>query len=489
MKKMTKFAYLSAFGILAFAGCSDFEDHKTDVNTGSADFSRYMAIGNSITAGYQSGALYEEAQRASYTVLIAKAAGVTGFEIPTLSGEGTGGRLRWDGSFTASGSPALVSVPTATPSEIMTRATNLALARPYNNMGIPGSILVIPGSAPLGYATDFFDVKVNTAGNDAVVGPGGVGGSRNNPLFVLTLRSPGSSLWLSMKAFQPKVVSFWLGNNDVLGYATSGGVSPSAPTDASVFQTKYQQIADSISNLASQPKVVVATIPDVTSIPFFTTVNVSLVGKIPSGKIYYNNSSGSVDSIYVDAATLASGKIYNRGMITLLGASAIGNGSTSFTGLAKAVPLGSQYVLDPAEIVIAKTAVAQFNGHIKSIAAAKGWAVADVNAEFTAVAAGGANGKYYMGQKVTAAFITGGLFSYDGVHPSNLGQALIANYFISAINAKYGSALKQVELNSPAGMKFGKISTQVPDGLTIDPATLPAEPLKNMVRLMGGEIE
>ncbi|MBN8706291.1 MAG: hypothetical protein J0L62_10500 [Bacteroidetes bacterium] len=489
MKNMTKFAYLSTFGILVLAGCSDFEDHKKDVNTGSADFSKYMAIGNSITAGYQSGALYEEAQRAGYTVLLAKSAGVSGFEIPTLSGEGTGGRLKWDGSFSPSGSPVLVAVPLATSSEIFERAINKGLARPYNNMGIPGSVLVIPGSAPLGYATDFFDVKINSTGTDAVVGPGGVGGSRNNGLFALTLRSPGSSLWLSMKGYQPKVVSFWLGNNDVLGYATSGGVSPSAPTDASVFQTKYQQIADSISGLASQPKVVVATIPDVTSIPFFTTVNVSLVGKIPSGKIYYSHSSGSVDSIYVDATTLASGKIYNRGMITLLGASAIGNGTSTFAGLAKAVPLGSQYVLDPAEIVIAKTAVAQFNGSIKGIAATKGWAVADVSAEFTAVAAGGANGKYYMGQKVTAAFITGGLFSYDGVHPSSLGQALIANYFVQAINAKYGAALKQVELNSPAGMKFGKISAQIPDGKLIDPFTLPVEPLKNMVRLMGGEIE
>ncbi|MCA0445410.1 MAG: hypothetical protein LCH54_04185 [Bacteroidetes bacterium] len=487
MKNMTKFAYLSTFGILAFAGCSDFEDHKTDVNTGNADFSKYMAIGNSITAGYQSGALYEEAQRAGYTVLLAKSAGVTGFEIPTLSGEGTGGRLKWDGSFSASGSPVLVPVPAATPSEILLRATNITLARPYNNMGVPGAVLVIPNTSALGNATDFFNVTVNSTSSDAVIAPTAL--SRNNPLFALTLRTPGSTLWLTMKAYQPKVVSFWLGNNDVLGYATSGGVNPSAPTDASVFQTKYQQIADSISGLASQPKVVVATIPDVTSIPFFTTVNVSLVGKIPSGKIYYSHSSGSVDSIYVDAATLASGKIYNRGMITLIGASAIGNGSTTFAGLAKAVPLGSQYVLDPAEIVIAKTAVAQFNGAIKGIAAAKGWAVADVSAEFTAVAAGGANGKYYMGQKVTAAFITGGLFSYDGVHPSNLGQALIANYFVNAINAKYGATLKQVELNSPAGMKFGKISTQVADGLVIDPFTLPVEPLKNMVRLMGGEIE
>ena len=483
--KNIKFLILIA-GLLVITACSEFDKHDKTYSTGNLDFSKYMAIGNSITAGYQSGSLYQEAQEAAYPVLIAKAVGVSGFEIPTLSGEGTGGRLKWDGSFSASGSPVLVPVPAATSGEVLGRAINIGLARPYNNMGIPGALLVIPGTAALGNATDFFNVAVNAGGTDAVVGPGGVGGSRGNPLFTLTLRSAGSSLWLSMKAYQPKVVSLWLGNNDVLGYATSGGVSPSNPTDAAVFQTKYQQVADSISGLASQPKVIVATVPDVTTIPFFTTVNVSLVGKIPSGKIYYNNSGGSVDSIYVDAATYASGAIYNRGMITLLGASALGNGVTTFTGLAKALPLGNQYVLDPAEIVKAKTAVAQFNGHIKSIAAAKGWAVADVNAEFGAIAATGAEGKYFMGQKVTVSFITGGLFSYDGVHPSNMGQAIIANYAINALNAKYGSSIKNVELNKISGMKF---DIAAPSGLAIDPASIPVESLENVINMLGGSIK
>lgn len=475
--------------LLSFiSACKDAPDHsdETPSNTSGLDFSKYMAIGNSITAGYQSGALYQEGQEVAYPVLVAKSAGATDFQIPTLSGEGTGGRLSWDGTFSASGSPNLIPIVAASASEVLGRAVNIGLARPYNNMGIPGALLVIPGTALLGNATDFFNVAINAGGTDAVVGPGGVGGSRGNALFTLTLRSPSSSLWLSMKSYQPKVVSLWLGNNDVLGYATSGGVNPGAPTDATVFQTKYQQVADSISGLASQPKVVVGTVPDVTTIPYFTTVNVSLVGKIPSGKIYYSHSNGSVDSIYVDAATYASGAIYNRGMITLVGASKLGNGSTTFTGLAKVAPLGNQYVLDPAEIVIAKTAVQQFNNSIKTIAAAKGWAIADVSTEFGKIALTGSAGKQFQGKTVTVAFITGGLFSYDGVHPSTLGQGIIANFVIDALNSKYGSSIRNIDLNSLAGMKFGKTA---PSGIAIDPASIPAEPLENMVNMLGGSLK
>ncbi len=480
-----KFAGFTAVGIIALAACSEDEkNHGTGTEMESLDFSKYMAIGNSITAGYQSGALFEEAQNAGYTVLLAKSAGVSDFQLPTLSDEGTGGRLSWNGSFNAAGSPVFTQIPQATSSELMARATNIGLARPYNNMGVPGAVLVIPNTGALGNATDFFNVTVNATSTDAVVAP--TTNSRGNPLFLVTLRNPGASWWLTMKSFQPKVVSFWLGNNDVLGYATSGGVNPAAPTDEGVFLTKYQQIADSISGLASKPKVVVATVPDVTTIPFFTTTNVSLVGKIPSGKIYYSHSSGSVDSIYVDANTYASGAIYNRGMITLLGASAIGNGSTTFTGLSRLVPLGSQYVLDPSEIIIAKTATGKFNQHIKTIAASKGWAVADISSEFALIAAAGSGGKYFNGLKVTAAFITGGIFSYDGVHPSSLGQALIANFFVDALNAKYGSTLKKVELLSVPGMKFGK---QIADGKAIDPALLPEEALKNVISLFGGFVE
>ncbi|MNY80078.1 hypothetical protein D3C86_2209820 [compost metagenome] len=47
---------------------------------------------------------------------------------------------------------------------------------------------------------------------------------------------------------------------------------------------------------------------------------------------------------------------------------------------------------------------------------------------------------------MSSTYVTGGAFSLDGVHPSGRGYGLIANIFIDAINAKYGSTLRHVDL-------------------------------------------
>ena len=53
-----------------------------------------------------------------------------------------------------------------------------------------------------------------------------------------------------------------------------------------------------------------------------------------------------------------------------------------------------------------------------------------------------------------AAFITGGAFSLDGVHPNGRGYALIANEFIKAINAKFGSTIPYVDVTAHPGIIF-----------------------------------
>ena len=66
-------SYLHIFlaaGLLSFAAC------KTEINTpkpsrGTADFSRYISVGNSLTAGYADGGLYRDGQLNSYPSIIA----------------------------------------------------------------------------------------------------------------------------------------------------------------------------------------------------------------------------------------------------------------------------------------------------------------------------------------------------------------------------------------------------------------------------------
>ena len=37
------------------------------------------------------------------------------------------------------------------------------------------------------------------------------------------------------------------------------------------------------------------------------------------------------------------------------------------------------------------------------------------------------------GVAITAEFLTGGLFGYDGIHPTDLGYAILANEWIAAL--------------------------------------------------------
>jgi len=48
----------------------------------------------------------------------------------------------------------------------------------------------------------------------------------------------------------------------------------------------------------------------------------------------------------------------------------------------------------------------------------------------------------------TTGFITGGLVGLDGIHRTDLGYAVLANAFIEAINAAYGSAIPLADLHS-----------------------------------------
>ena len=112
-----------------------------------------------------------------------------------------------------------------------------------------------------------------------------------------------------------------------------------------------------------------------------------------------------------------------------------GNG-TSF-------PLTDKWVLSKAEVLEVKAATDAYNATIKTVADAKGLAFVDLRPIMDQIAGPGI---VFNGYNTTSAFIFGGMFSLDGVHPSPRGYAIISNYFAQAINAKYGSNFKDVNV-------------------------------------------
>ena len=100
-------------------------------------------------------------------------------------------------------------------------------------------------------------------------------------------------------------------------------------------------------------------------------------------------------------------------------------------------------VLNAAEVANIKAHVAAYNASISAAATANGAALVDANAILTDLAAHGLN---IGGISFSSAFLTGGVFGYDGVHPTPFGYAYIANQFIDAINTTFGAEIPEVDL-------------------------------------------
>lgn len=450
MKITNFFVLFVAAGMLA--GCSDTAPDGPVAGLGGVTVKKYVAIGNSLSAGYQSNGLYQSAQVYSFPNLIAKQLTLAGaslgtFEMPLYSDPGTP-----DATGKASRYEIISLVgPVIGPKGLTAGAPiNTALARPYDNLGIPGAVIF-----------DFLD----TTSFAAKAGP-----PRSNPLFALVLRQSalGKNILAQAKALQPDLVTFWLGNNDVLGYATSGGVSPSAPTSAGIFTALYTQALDSLRAALPNAKIVVANIPDVRSIPFFNTIGPKVAAVIPAG-VYlryqkHGNTSMSMDSTrltetgaplitltgspYASLLGTATGKWYRDKGIPV----AAPIDTTKPFGFHPQNPWPDALTLDASEQAVAGDAVTAFNATIATVAAAKGAALVDINTFFKGIKS---NSIMVQGVKYTADYVSGGIFSLDGVHPSSRGAGIVANEFLKTINAKFGTSIPYVDVNVIPGIPAG----------------------------------
>ena len=109
------------------------------------------------------------------------------------------------------------------------------------------------------------------------------------------------------------------------------------------------------------------------------------------------------------------------------------------------VPLGDALVLTSEEQVLVKTAQTAYNATIKALAQANGLAFVDAQKALDNVAT---NGISYDAGVLTSAFVTGGAFSLDGVHPTPRGYAYVANLAIEAINNEYSSTIPVVNIGN-----------------------------------------
>lgn len=510
MKKL----YIStvAAALLFTVSCqNDFENSTEDVvvTSGEANFSKYIALGNSLTSGFRDNALYIDGQNESYPNIIAqqmKRAGGGEFVQPLMS-DNNGGMILGTTVIQATklyiesfsnGSPVLKNVA-ATPTTDVTKK----LSGTINNMGVPGAKsfhLIAPGYGNLS------GITLGTA----------------NPYYVRFATSATSTVAGDAAAQKPTFFSLWIGNNDVLSYASSGGLGTDQKgntnpasygsndiSDPNVVAGAIKTVLETLK-AAGSTKGVIANIPYVTSIPYFTTVpynpltpqklgsnitvlNASLYGPLKQAltafgagdRINLLSSTASNPVLIKDvsltnlsaqltaaltpslgAATAAAfGQIYGQARqataedYVLLTASSViattnASAPASINVNGVSYPLENQYVLTKTEAASVKTAIDAYNSQISALATAYGLAFVNANAKM--VELNSASGIQFDGVKYSAKFVTGGTFSLDGVHLTGRGYAVVANEFLKAINYKYKSNLPMVNPNSYSGVTFPK---------------------------------
>ena len=491
-----KFIYLAIIAA-GFASCEPEFENEVGANytAGDADFSSYVAIGNSLTAGYMDGTVYKSGQANSFPNLLAQQFALVGggeFTQPSFAEDvnnlggisgiaGFNTRLVIDASQGRPENIAGTSTITLTPQ-----------ATAYNNMGVPGAKsfhLTFPGYGAL------------------------------NPYFARHATSPTATVLGDAMSKNPTFFTNWIGANDVLAYATNGGAQPDGVTpaadhnltgnlnpetygfnditNANAFESVYSTIINTLTSGGA--KGVVATVPSVTSIPYFTTVPYNPVpldnatASQLNGADGYASYNGGLDlafsnGLITNAERLQRKVVFVAGknpvvivdsdltnlsglglpsyrmttsqdLIVLPASSFIGTtvGGDPLMINGVSVPLANKWVLTANEKAKVASATAAYNNTIVSIASANDLAVADMNSIMNQLV----NGlQIETGQIYTANYFSGVatenkvLFSLDGVHPNARGYAVIANEIIKVINEHYNANLPLHYVNNFPGINI-----------------------------------
>jgi lysophospholipase L1-like esterase len=491
------------FTCAVVAACSaDVENppplNSGEASAGDADFTTFVSVGDSLTAGYTDGTLYLLGQQNSFPAILANQFADVGggaFEQP-LTNDNLGGLI-------LGGAPILdpvtnenlfdnrfvLNTDTETPERLEGSSTNEVNGSglndtAFNNMGVPAAKsfhIITPG---YGDVTNLPDSA--------------------NPYYVRFASTPAATARVIDDAgnLAPSFYTLWVGSNDVIWYGFAGGddaIATDQYADDNFVASTYgyydishpavvaTSILAGINKFNSENpdvKGVVINIPDVTTIPYFTTVpynpvpldqatadavnvayepyNAALQQALAAGvideaeaalrTIQFVEGQNAVVILDQDLTPIAGPETFMRqatanDLIPLEVAPLIGtldDPSDPNSALGVGVPLEDKYVLIPSEIQAMQAAVAAYNTEIQTLVDTfSNVMLFDAASFFAELRANG--GIDYGTGSVNDDFVTGGFFSLDGIHPTGRGSAVFSNALIDAINAEFKANVYKVD--------------------------------------------
>lgn len=383
-----------SIGLLCAAVDDDDDDDDDQKKNSVVSLNRLVVVGDSLTAGFQNFSLFSTTpvlppggQANGYPALIAKQAGVN-MTLPLVS------------------YPGLPPALKLTPSGIIREAglgfrTNPAVQ--VTNLSVPGFLLADALSRPFPGNPQVNPIDALSAtvlGSPAGVLPG------CGPFPVAGALAV--SQVACAVALRPTAILVSIGNNDALQSLTFG----TPPTDAAAFGWNLLRLFTTLS--ATKAPIMIANIPDVSAIPFLLPVP-AFRAQCPNSPLVASNADFVVPDITNPALT--------------------------------SVNVCVSYQVRPAALIArSRAAVLAYNRIIQALAGEFDAVVVDVNGLFSQIASKGYN---VRGLKLTTGFL-GGIFSLDGIHPTNTGHAILANEFIGAIKKKWKLNVPEVPIHEVA---------------------------------------
>ena len=429
--KMNRFLAMTLLAALPLFGACD-SDTLMPPEPVDGMFARYVSIGNSITAGFQSGGITEAMQLQSYAALLAGQMGLSvggsgsDFNIPLMTAPGC--------------PPPYTNIFTQERVSGLT-AGDCFLRKPptpefLNNVAVPGSAVID--------ALTNFDAD-------------------SDPNALTTLLLGGRTQLQAAAEIDPTFVTVWIGNNDVLGAVLSVGNAgnPALVTDPATFASRYAQMMDEFDAMGTIEGGVLIGVVQVGMAPYLTQ------GRAWAAfEQQFDALTDPLNAFDVNANCLAFQALtatdtawtsvpFHHGAPLLASASAkVDSVQGGLLNPATMVPAELDCsvadVVAVSEMVNLITTVAAYNTAIEAEADARGWVYVDPNALLLQLATDpnairpfpAFSGTAPPGVTLDSPF--GTALSIDGVHPSASTHVAVASALIAAINANYGTSIPAI---------------------------------------------
>lgn len=412
--------------VLAACDASESEPAGPDVGGVAAElFDRYAAVGNSITAGFQSGGINSGTQLEAYPVLLAGAAGAS-FQAPLLAMPGCPPPFA---------SPLLAGSRTGN-GGITCALREDAIGQQVQNLAVPGAKI-----------RDLFE-------NPAPSAEGGAG-------VLAALFLGGRTQAEALVELQPTLVTAWIGNNDVLGAARTG--DPALLTPLASFTTSLDGLVAAIKQTPAREDAVLIGIA-----PF--------VALLQPGAYFWALRGTAQLPIAVNdncGPLLANGQPNPLGanLVSFAALAALQSGQVAEIDCSNDAP----FLLNPAELQIVYERMGQYNAAIEAAALANDWLYVDVIEVLAGASAtipafrslleparfklcqglspAASPGAFAAAVAATCPAPTavggfdeffGSFLSVDAIHPNGAFHRFFANALVQRLNARYDLSIPPV---------------------------------------------